>query len=252
MSNRACANQRLLEEIRRVYAESKKRYGSPRIYKQLKAEGISCGRHRIARLMRQNAIVCSRIKRYKCATKSRERRLTVAANVLNRQFQVPQPNQVWASDITCFWTGSGWLHLAVVMDLFSRKIIGWAMGNRMIDELAISSLSMALTDRKPRQPFLHHSDQGTQYTSDRFRSFLRQNRMLCSMSRKGNCYDNAVVESFFKSLKAEIPEYRRFSTREEARKNLFEYIEVFYNRKRLHSTLDYRSPVNYEKSFNLT
>lgn len=252
MSKRSKANQNLLKEIQRVYVESRKRYGSPRIYKQLRAEGVFCGRHRVARLMKQNGIVCSRIKRYKCAAKSRQRQLAVAANVLNRQFRVPQPNQVWASDITCFWTGSGWLHLAVVMDLFSRKIIGWAMGNRMIDELSISSLNMALLERRPRQSLLHHSDQGTQYTSDRFQFFLRANRLQCSMSRKGDCYDNAVVESFFKTLKAEIPWHRNFSTREAARKDLFEYIEVFYNRKRLHSALDFKSPVNYEKIFNLT
>lgn len=246
MSLRAQENQKLLEEIRRVYLESRRRYGSPRIYRQLREERVFCGRHRVARLMRQDGIVSSRIKRYKCAVKSKERRLTVAANVLNREFRVPHPNRVWASDITCFWTGSGWLHLAVVMDLFSRRIIGWAMGNRMIDELAITSLGMALRDRRPRHPLLHHSDQGTQYTSDRFQVFLRENQMLCSMSRKGDCYDNAVVESFFKSLKAEIPWHRKFQTREEARKELFEYIEVFYNRKRLHSTLGYLSPAAFE------
>lgn len=252
MSQRAQANQVLLEEIRRVYLESRRRYGSPRVYRQLREDGIPCGRNRVARLMRQNGIVCNRIKQYKCAIKSKERRLTVAVNVLNRQFRVPHPNRVWASDITCFWTGSGWLHLSVVMDLFSRRVIGWAMGNRMIDELAISSLGMALKDRRPRQQVLHHSDQGSQYTSDRFQLFLQRNRMQCSMSRKGDCYDNAVLESFFKSLKSEIPWHRKFQSREEARKELFEYIEVFYNRKRLHSALGYKSPINYERDFSLT
>lgn len=252
MSPRARANQVLLEEIRRVYLESRKRYGAPRVYRKLRQEGIACGRHRVARLMREHGIVSSRVKRFKCAKKSRERRLTVADNVLDRQFCVSRPNHVWASDITCFWTGSGWLHLAVVMDLFSRKIIGWAMGNRMIDELSILSLNMALGARHPVEPLLHHSDQGVQYTSDRFQRLLRENQMRCSMSRKGECYDNAVIESFFKSLKAEIPWHRQFKTREEARKELFEYIEVFYNRKRLHSTLDYQSPVDYERSFKQT
>ncbi len=252
MSTRVRANQALLEEIRRIYAESRKRYGAPRVYRKLRQEGIACGRHRVARLMRQHGIVSSRIKRFKCAKKSRERRLTIAENVLDRQFRISRPNRVWASDITCFWTGSGWLHLAVVMDLFSRKIIGWAMGNRMIDELPVLSVNMALGNRHPTQPLLHHSDQGTQYTSDRFQLLLRENQMRCSMSRKGECYDNAVIESFFKSLKAEIPWHRKFKSREEARKELFEYIEVFYNRKRLHSTLGYQSPVDYERSFNQT
>jgi putative transposase len=252
MSIRNEANQVLLEEIRRVYLESKKRYGAPRVYRKLKQEGIACGRHRVARLMREHGIASSRVKRFKCVKKSRERRLTVASNVLDRRFRVTRPNGVWASDITCFWTGSGWLHLAVVMDLFSRKIIGWAMGNRMIDELSILSLNMALGARRPTDPLLHHSDQGVQYTSDRFQLLLRENQIGCSMSRKGDCYDNAVIESFFKSLKAEIPWHRKFKTREEARKELFEYIEVFYNRKRLHSTLDYQSPADYERSFNQT
>ena len=252
MSTRARANEALLKEIQRVYVESRKRYGSPRIYRKLRQEGIACGRHRVARLMREHGIQSSRVKQFKCAKKSKERRQTVASNVLDRQFRVSCPNRVWASDITYFWTGSGWLHLAVVMDLFSRRIIGWAMGNRMIDELSILSLNMALGRRDPAGPLLHHSDQGVQYTSDRFQLLLQENQMCCSMSRKGECYDNAVIESFFKSLKAEIPWHRQFKSREEARKELFEYIEVFYNRTRLHSTLGYQSPVDYERSFNQT
>ena len=234
VSRRKHENRKLLEAIRKVYLESRRRYGSPRVYQQLRENGVFCGRHRVARLMRQNSLVCTRSIRYKCAEKSKQRRLNVAANVLDRQFQVSRPNRVWAGDITCFWTGGGWLHLAIVMDLFSRKVIGWAMGNRMTEELAMSSLSMALLDRCPdRENLLHHSDQGTQYTSDRFQMLLRENHLTCSMSRKGECYDNAVVESFFKTVKAEIPWHRRFKTREEARKELFEYIEVFYNRKQI-------------------
>lgn len=245
MSERAQANQRLLKEIFRVYAAHRKRYGSPRIYKQLRQEGWTCGRHRIARLMRANGIVCGRIRRFKCAARSKQRRLSVAANVLNRRFGVTRPNHVWASDITCFWTGSGWLHLGVVMDLYSRRIIGWSMGNRMIEELSLKSLEMAMAARNAK-PRMHHSDQGVQYTSDRFQLMLRENRIECSMSRKGDCYDNAVLESFFKTLKAEIPWHRQFKTREEARKELFEYIEIYYNRKRLHSSLGYNTPAAYE------
>ena len=252
ISPREKANEKLLEEIKKVHIANKKRYGSPRIYQALRSEGIYCGRHRVARLMRQNLIVCSRKPRYKCAVKSKQRSLRAAENILNRRFDVKKPDKVWVSDITCFWTGAGWLHLAIVMDLFSRKIIGWAMGNRMVDDLTTGALSMAILSRKPKQKLLHHSDQGSQYTSDRFRSFLNQHGFECSMSRKGNCHDNAVVESFFKSVKAEIPEHRKFKSREEARKELFEYIEVFYNRKRLHSTLGYKSPEAFERSFKLT
>ncbi len=247
MSDRGRENQQLVQEILRIYAANKKRYGSPRIYKQLRAEGHSCGRHRVARLMRSNGIVCGRVRRYKCAARSKQRRLSVAPNVLNRQFDVARPNHVWASDITCFWTGAGWLHLGVVMDLYSRRIVGWAMGNRMIEELSMKSLEMALATRRVK-PRMHHSDQGSQYTSDRFQQLLQNNQIECSMSRKGDCYDNAVLESFFKSLKAEIPWHRQFKTREEARKELFEYIESYYNRKRLHSSLDYKTPAAYEEA----
>lgn len=252
VSPRRKQNEALLVEITRVYAASKKRYGSPRIYRQLKDEQIACGRHRIARLMRKNKIVCARVKKYKCAARSKQRRVIVAENILNRRFEVRQPNRVWASDMTCFWTGAGWLHLAIVMDLFSRKIIGWAMGNRMTEDLAIGAFKMAQFSRQAKRKLLHHSDQGSQYTGDRFRGLLKASQIECSMSRKGNCHDNAVVESFFKSLKSEIPEHRKFKTREEARKELFEYVEVFYNRKRLHSTLNYQSPEAFEQSFNLT
>ena len=250
-SGRSLENEALLASIRRIHIETKKRYGAPRIYKQLQTERVPCGKNRIARLMRQEGIVPARIHRYKCATRSRQRRLLVAPNVLNRNFRVNQPNRVWAGDITCFWTGSGWLHLAVVMDLFSRRIIGWAMGNRMTEELTLGSLGMALLTRQPKHPLLHHSDQGSQYMADRFQAMLKNHQITPSMSRKGDCYDNAVLESFFKSVKAEIPWHRRFKTREEARKELFEYIEVFYNRKRLHSTLGYKSPMTYEREFNL-
>lgn len=252
VSPRAKANEELLKAIRRAHGACKKRYGAPRIYQQLKREGLSCGRHRIARLMKKHGIRSIRQVRYKCAVKSRQRLSNLAPNVLNRKFNVKEPNRVWASDITCFWTGSGWLHLAVVMDLFSRKVIGWAMGNRMTEELALGAFGMAMLTRQPKQKLLHHSDQGTQYTGDRFRDLLKSNEFECSMSRKGNCHDNAVVESFFKNLKSEIPWHRKFKTREEARRELFEYVEVFYNRKRLHSSLGYQSPDDFERSFNLT
>lgn len=244
-SNRAVANDGLLERIIEVHKKSRKTYGYPRVYEALKRAGVKCGRNRVARLMRHNGVVSCRRRKYRNlgqeATAGR-----VADNVLNRQFTVKTPNRVWASDITSLWSGSGWLHLAVVMDLFSRRIIGWAMQRRMTDQLTLDAVEMAMTSRQVTGNLLHHSDQGTQYTSAAFQKRLSDHRIKCSMSRKGDCYDNAVVESFFKTLKVELPRDGKFATREDAGTALFEYIEVFYNRVRLHSTLGYQSPVEFE------
>ena len=250
ISPRSQENARLVEEIRKVHEESRRTYGSPRIHASLEKRSISCGHNRVARLMRLNYIVSQRQFRRK-RTRATAHGRNLVSNLVNRNFQVKRPNKVWAADITYLWTGSGCLYLAVVMDLYSRKIIGWAMERRMTDDLAIHALDMALGQRKLVDQVIHHSDQGSQYASDSFRSVLQENRLLPSMSRKGNCYDNAVVESFFKTLKTELTRQMRFKTREEARSALFELIEVFYNRKRLHSTLGYLSPVDYER-INLT
>ncbi len=196
--------------------------------------------------MRRNSIVAQRHIRYKRPASTAHGRID-AQNLLNRQFSVPAPNQAWVADITCFWTGSGWLYLAVVIDLYSRRVIGWAMSHRITDDLSIDALEMALMSRKPRGHLLHHSDRGSQYSSESFCRRLSQNGIQASMSRKGNCYDNAVAESFFKTLKTEWARKHRYKTREEARASVFEFIEVFYNRQRLHSTLDYLSPVDFEK-----
>ena len=247
LSQRAKDNDHLVARIREVYQQSRKAYGSPRIYEALKTEGIPCGRHRVARLMRTHRIVALRQPRYKRNTQTKHGR-GFAPNLVKRQFNVPVPNKVWAGDITCFWTGSGWLYLAVVLDLYSRRVIGWSMSRRINDALAIDALKMAVMTRTPKEALIHHSDQGSQYGSMAFQSVLRENNIERSMSNKGDCYDNAVVESFFKTLKAELPrEERRFQTREVARAKLFDYIEVFYNRRRIHSTLGYVSPVEYEK-----
>lgn len=246
LSQRAQTNAKLVNEIRSVYAENRKAYGSPRIHKALQKKGILCGHNRVARLMRSNCIIAQRQfrrKRHGITTHGRG----LAENLVNRNFHVAKPNRVWASDITVLWSGSGWLYLAVVMDLYSRRIIGWAMQKRMTEDLTVSALRMAVDQRIPKEQLIHHSDQGSQYASDSFRRELKLNNITPSMSRKGNCYDNAVVESFFKSLKAEIPKDDRSKTREETRSRIFEYIEVFYNRKRLHSTLGYQSPVEYER-----
>ena len=245
-SNRAQKNKELLRAITRVHIENRRTYGSPRIHAQLNKEGIQCGRHRVARLMKIHRIVSQRHRLYKTSKKTKHGR-NIADNLLNQKFNVVRTNKVWASDISVFWTGSGWLHLAIVMDLCSRRIIGWAMKSRMTEELTIDSLNMALNGRKIENDLMHHSDQGSQYASERFRTVIKNHSITSSMSRKGSCYDNAVVESFFKTIKAELAREVRFKTREEGRSAIFEYIEIFYNRRRLHSTLGYQSPVEYEK-----
>lgn len=245
-SRRAQANARLLEAIQTVHVESRRTYGSPRIHAALVSQGVSCGRNRIARLMRLHGVISQRQypRRQRHATAHGRSK---TSNLLAQNFRVAEANHVWAGDITMLWSGSGWLYLAVVMDLYSRRIIGWAMRKRMTDDLVIDALETALGQRQAHPELIYHSDQGSQYASEAFVRTLQKNQITPSMSRKGNCYDNAVVESFFKSLKAELCKQTRFKTREEARARVFEYIEVFYNRKRLHSTLGYRSPVEYEK-----
>jgi len=246
VSQRTKTNARLVNEIKIAYVENRKAYGSPRIHIALRKKGILCGHNRVARLMRVNYIIAQRqFRRKRHNMTAHGRNLTM--NLVNRNFHVTKPNRVWAADITVLWSGSGWLYLAVVMDLYSRRIIGWAMQKRMTEDLAINALRMAVDQRKPGGKLIHHSDQGSQYSSDAFGRELMNCRITPSMSRKGDCYDNAVVESFFKSLKAEISKEDRSKTREETRSRIFEYIEVFYNRKRLHSTLGYQSPVEYER-----
>ena len=236
----------LLNNIRRVFIESRKNYGSPRIYQQLKVEGIPCGRHRVARFMRDDGIVARKRRKYKKPV-SKQRVQPIANNVLNRGFQVKNKNSVWVCDVSYFWTRNGWVHLAIVMDLFSRKIVGWSMCNRVDKELTRHALKMALANREPDHTMLHHSDQGAEYTNKDYQALLNENQMGISMSRKANCYDNAVAESFFKTIKSELTRKQRFKTQDEAKSAIFEYIEIFYNRKRLHSTLGYLSPMEYER-----
>ena len=246
-SRRCQANTRLVEDIKKIHLESRKTYGSPRTHAELIRQGIRCGHNRVAHLMRLNYIVSQRqFHRRQRHVTSHGRSMT--SNLLNQDFRVSEPNHVWAADITVLWSGSGWLYLAVVMDLYSRRIIGWAMQKLMTDDLVINALDTALGQRKSHRDLIHHSDQGSQYASEVFLRTLQKNNITPSMSRRGNCYDNAVVESFFKSLKTELCKGVRFKTREEARSMIFEYIEVFYNRRRLHSTLGYQSPVEYERS----
>jgi transposase InsO family protein len=195
--------------------------------------------------MRVEGIRAKTVKKWRATTQS-DHRFPVAANTLNRQFTVPQPNRVWAGDLTYVWTTEGWLYLAVILDLYSRLVIGWAMGARLTVERAERALTMALANRTPTAGLLHHSDRGSQYAATRYQRLLGEHGITPSMSRTGNCWDNACVESFFGTLKRELVYHRHYATREDAKRDIFEYIEVFYNRKRRHSTLGYDAPAEYE------
>lgn len=238
------SDTQLLTLIRAVHAETKGAYGSPRVYQELKDRGIPVSRERVARLMRKNDIRARHKRRYKATTDSRHD-LPVAANVLERDFEPAHPDQTWTADITYIPTNEGWLYLAVVMDLYTRMIIGWSMDARMTRELAVNALRMAYFRRKPTPGVLHHSDRGSQYCSHAYQALLHEYGMRVSMSRKGNCWDNAPMESFFNSLKNERIHAQRYATRDEARQDVFEYIETFYNRSRRHSALGYVSPAQH-------
>lgn len=232
--------------IRAVFERSRRTYGAPRIQAELREQGHRHARKRLAWLMAQEGI-CARAKRRFTKTTDSRHDLPVARNLLARNFSPTAPNKSWAGDITYVATAEGWLFLAVVIDLYSRKVVGWAMSNRIDAELALSAVQMALKARGDCPGLVHHSDRGVQYASHVYRELLSANRVTSSMSRKGNCWDNAVVESFFSSLKTEVVYPQPLATRAEARTRLFEYIEVFYNRIRRHSALGYRSPEEFEK-----
>jgi putative transposase len=239
-------DRELAKMIRAIFEQSKQRYGSPRIYDELSDLGIRCSRKRVARLMREMGFKARHKRKFKETTNSKHN-YPIAPNLLDRQFQTDAPNQVWVADITYIRTLEGWLYLAAVMDLFSRKIVGWAMSERMTSDLAITALKMAIKRRKPHKGLMHHSDRGVQYASNPYRKVLKKNGIICSMSRKGNCWDNAPMESFFHSLKVEWLNDQTFLTRAAARQASFTFIEVWYNRQRLHSTLGYQSPETFER-----
>jgi len=241
----AAENRRLVTAIRVIHAESRRTYGSPRIHATLQAQGERIGIHRVARLMRTNAIRARTVNKWRATTDSVQA-YPVVPNTLNRQFAVAAPNRVWAGDITYVWTTEGWLYLAVVLDLYSRRVIAWGMGSRLTQELATAALTMAVEHRRPAHGVVHHTDRGSQYATTTYRALLAEHGLTASMSRRGNCWDNAVVESFFHTLKTEHVHHQRYRTREEARQDIFEWIEVFYNRVRRHSTLGYRSPAEFE------
>lgn len=242
-------NHWLAAHVRACYQEFRGRYGSPRLHRELQARGIRVGRHRVARLMRLHGLrsICRR--RYRRPRPGHPE--MVGANDLQRNFTATGPNQKWAGDITYIATGEGWLYLAVLMDLYSRRIVGWAMGMQMTTALTLQALEMALHQRSIVRGLLHHSDRGCQYAAVIYQQRLTALGIHCSMSRPGNCWDNAVLESFFATLKTELIHHQRFQTRQAAKTEIFEYLEGFYNRQRRHSTLDYLSPVEFEEQTGL-
>ncbi|MCM3738285.1 IS3 family transposase [Bacillus cytotoxicus] len=247
-SNRQKKHEKLTQQVLQTHLEYKQRYGSIKIAKTLNKRGIKVSERTVSRIMTNNHWKSCTVKKYKATTNSQHQH-PVSENKLNRQFQANKPNQSWVTDITYISTNEGWLYLASVMDLYSRKIIGWPMDKTITKELVIRALKMAYNRQKPEKGLVHHSDRGVQYASNKYQKLLNQYRMIGSVSRKGNCYDNACIESFHGILKRELVYQNRYKTRNEARKSLFEYIEFFYNSKRIHSTVDYCTPNEYEQQF---
>jgi putative transposase len=250
-SPRAARRSALIDQIRRAHRDSRGTYGSPRVHRALVARDVPCSENTVAKLMRRAGLRAATARRFVVRTTDSRHHHALAENTLDRQFEPGETDRVWVGDITYIATGEGWLYLAAVLDLGSRKVVGWATADHMRSELVERALSNALEHRRPRGPVMHHSDRGVQYACDDYQELLRAHGLGVSMSRKGNCWDNAAMESFFGTLKRELVHREAYATREEARRSLFEYIEVFYNRQRLHSTLGYLSPVQYEESRKL-
>jgi transposase InsO family protein len=247
-SSRAAQDEKLGVHIRAIHSASSGTYGSPRVHAELAEEGVAVSRKRVARLMSTLGLQSCRKRRFKATTDSNHK-LPVAANVLDRRFEVDAPDVAWVTDITYVWTSEGWLYLAAILDLFSRRVVGFAMSERIDRALVLDALRLAAGRRTANVGLMHHSDRGSQYASGDYQDALDELGVVCSMSRKGNCWDNAVAESFFATLKTELVYTRRFATRAEARDAIFDFIEVFYNRRRRHSTLGYVSPVEFEMKF---
>ncbi len=238
----------MLALIRAIHAELKGAYGSPRITKELRDRGFPASKERVERLMRENGIRARHKRRFKATTDSKHA-LPVAPNLLDRNFTPAAPNQVWTADMTYIWTDEGWAYLAAILDLYSRVVVGWALSASLSTELPLDALNMALLRRRPKAGLLHHSDRGCQYTSAAYREALAARGIDVSMSRRGNCWDNAVAESFFATLKCELVYGQRWTSRVQLRGALFTYLESFYNRRRLHSSLDYRTPAEVEAEY---
>jgi putative transposase len=241
LSRRELFDRYLLNQIRQVHVASRQNYGAIKTWKALTANGIRCGKHRVARIRRIHGIQSKRRRRFKVTTLSKNTEW-IAPNRLNRCFQVAKPNQTWVGDVTFIATRGGWLYLAVLLDLYSRKIIGWAMSEQINKQLVVNALDMALERRQPQAEVIHHTDRGSIYGSDEYRSKLAASGLIPSMSRKGDCYDNAVAESFFSTLKNELLYGERFISREQAKSEIFKFMEIFYNRQRLHQSLNYVTP----------
>ena len=244
-SKRASENKQLLVEIKTIFDANRAVYGAPRIYEELIEQGRQCSVNRVARLMKNADIMPKTIKKFKITTDSRKSRFP-AKNLLEQNFSAEHCDEKWVADVTYIPTREGWLFLAAVLDLYSRRIIGWSMSDRLTSKLAQDALQNALDLRQPKNKVIVHSDRGKEYYAGDYQALLKTNDLICSMSRKGNCYDNATMESFFHSLKVEQVHHDDYHTRDEARSVIFDYIEVFYNRQRRHSSLGYKSPINYE------
>ena len=253
VGSRELKERELVERIKLVHGQSRRRYGSPRIAAELKVQGLVASRPRVARLMRKHRISSIIRKRYRVQTTDSNHVYTVAENYLSRDFSAERPAQKWVSDLTYLRTGEGWVYLTVVLDLADRKVVGWSLSGTMeAKQTTVPAFRMAVGNRPVVAPLLFHSDQGVQYACGEFRKQLEDLPVLQSMSRKGNCWDNAVAESFFKTLKTEMVYHQRFATRQETRVAVFEYIEVWYNRNRRHSALGYLSPCQYEQTITAT
>jgi transposase InsO family protein len=244
-SRRSRENRALEDKIRVLHKASHGIYGSPRVHRDLVDAGVRCSKHRVARIMR-NAGIRSRTKKKFKATTNSKHNLPVAPNLLEQNFTVEAPDRTWVGDITYIPTDEGWLYLAILLDLYNREVVGWAASPRMTRQLVIEALQMALGRRDPGHGLVHHTDRGSQYASYDYQDILKEHDIVCSMSRKGNCYDNAVAESFFGRLKSEWVNHQRYLSRSEAIQSLFYYIEIFYNRKRRHSSINYVTPQEYE------
>lgn len=249
-SHREVENNKIVDQIKVIHNDRRQVYGSPRMAKELKVRGYACSENRVARLMRVNKIYSVTKRKFKVTTRSKHSH-PVAPNLLQQNFTAGFPNQIWVSDITYVSTTEGWLYVAVIRDIYSRAVVGWSMRDKLTAELVIDAFNQAVKRRHPQQGLIFHSDRGVQYACSDFRNLLKKYQAVQSMSGKGNCYDNAVSESFFAALKKELVYLGHFRTRAEAIQEIFEYIEVFYNGQRLHSTLGYLSPIEFERRNSL-